>query len=84
MYELILPINIWDEKRYERMKFVGHNLIFKRWMLSIESGSALGRQCKDIFQNTVGLIIIPFSIVLGILQLMYMLIPKVFIKSAGK
>jgi hypothetical protein len=81
---MIHIINVFEEKRYERMKFIGHNLIFKRWMISVESSSAIKRQCQNVFVNLIELLAAPLLLLLSILSLLYMIIPKVFIKRSCK
>lgn len=78
---MIKPINIWEEKRYERMKYIGHNLVFKNWMLSVESGQALWRVLEKVLLAIVNWVITPIAILLGLLNFVYMLLPKIFIKK---
>ncbi len=74
-------VNVWEEKRYERMKKIGHNLIFSKWMLSVESGSAIKKQLQNIFADSVTFLFMPIYILLNVLYMIYMLIPKIFIKK---
>jgi hypothetical protein len=78
---LIKPINIWDSKRYERIKQCGHNIVFKNWMISFESPKAVIYHVSDVFECLVTFLISPFILLKEVFSLLYMLLPKIFIKE---